>query len=175
MTSSPAPHHPNPPAAGASGAGCPPSDAEAVADLLGRPPFTDFRVAVRCPFGRPAILENDPVDLHGRPFPTRYWLACRGLNAAVSTLEAAGGVRAAEDDPALAPAIVAAHRAHARVHAGHHVGGVADERRVKCLHAQLAFALATGGNPVGDWITQRLGSIWPAACCVPDRAAEVTA
>ncbi len=50
----------------------------------------------------------------------------------------------------------AAHAAHQAIHAGYRVGGVGDPDRVKCLHAHLAFALATGGNPVGDWILDRL-------------------
>lgn len=168
MTNSRAPRPPRPLPAADSGAGSPRSDAEAVAALLGRPPFTDWRITTRCPFGRPAILENDPIDLEGRPFPTRYWLTCRSLNAAVSRLEADGGVRALESDPELATAITEAHRAHAQLHGGHNVGGVADDHRVKCLHAQLAFALASGGNPVGDWITARLTSLWPERCCIPD-------
>lgn len=141
-----------------------------MARLLGRPPFTRFRVAVRCPYGGPAVLENDPVDLEGRPFPTRFWLACRALGAAVSRLEAAGGVRALESDEEMSGAVTAAHAAHAHLHAGHRIGGVGDDARVKCLHAQLAFALATGGNPVGDWIAARTDLGWPETCCVTDAA-----
>lgn len=122
-------------------------------------------MAARCPHGRPAVLANDPVDLEGRPFPTRYWLACRALGAAVSRLEAAGGVRALEHDEAMSPAIAAAHAAHASIHGGHRVGGVGDDHRVKCLHAQLAFAIASGGSPVGDWIERRLDFAWPDRCC----------
>lgn len=133
--------------------------------LLGRVPFTRFSVAVRCPFGGPAVLENGPRDLAGRPFPTRYWLACRALVADVSTLEAAGGVRALENDEQMQQAIGDAHAAHAALHDGYRVGGVGDASRVKCLHAQLAFALATGGNPVGDWIVERASAAWPEVCC----------
>jgi len=134
--------------------------------LLGRPPFTRFRVAVRCPFGGPAVLENDPVDLEGRPFPTRFWLACRALGSAVSRLEAAGGVRALEADDEMAGALVAAHSDHGRMHVGFRVGGVGDDHRVKCLHAQLAFAMAAGGNPIGEWIAARTDLSWPSSCCV---------
>ena len=141
--------------------------------LLGRPPFTRFTVAVRCPFGRPAVLQNGPRDLEGRPFPTRYWLACRALGADVSRLEAAGGVRALEADVDMRDAVRDAHEAHARVHDGHRVGGVGDEGRVKCLHAQLAFALATGGNPVGDWIVGHAAASWPQACCADTDAGAV--
>ena len=45
------------------------------------------------------------------------------------------------------------------------VAGAGDPDHVKCLHAQLAFALSEGGNPVGDWIMERSDASWPAACC----------
>lgn len=64
--------------------------------------------------------------------------------------------------------IRAAHAAHAALHQGHHIGGVADPSRVKCLHAQLAFALATGGNAVGEWILSRIETPWPVRCCATD-------
>lgn len=142
--------------------------------LLGRVPFTRFTVAVRCPFGRPAVLENGPRDVEGRPFPTRYWLACRALGGDVSRLEATGGVRALEADEGMRDAVRDAHEAHAQVHDGHRVGGVGEEGRVKCLHAQLAFALAIGGNPVGDWIVDRGAMCWPRVCCA-DTGAEAVA
>ena len=133
--------------------------------LLGREPFTDYRIAVRCPHGGPAVLENDERDLQGRPFPTRHWLACRALHAAVSRLEAEGGVRALEDDAQMQQPLQQAHAEHGRRHSGYRVGGVADPHRVKCLHAQLAFSLACGGNAIGDWIAARCDLAWPTVCC----------
>lgn len=148
-----------------------PSDRSSAVALLGREPLTDFAVAVRCPHGGPAVLRNEPVDLRGRPFPTRFWLACRALSEAVSRLEAAGGVRALEADEAMRPALLAAQRRHAGLHAGHLIAGAGDPGHVKCLHAHLAFALAEGGGPVGDWILERAGAGWPERCCVEAVAA----
>jgi hypothetical protein len=142
------------------------SDAEAVRALLGRESLTDHRVAVRCPHGRPAVLENLPRDRRGRPFPTRNWLACRALASSVSRLEAAGGVRMLEDDPAMAEPLARAQRRHAELHDGHLTAGSSDPARVKCLHAHLAFALAEGGGPVAEWILERSGAAWPDVCCV---------
>ncbi len=142
------------------------SDARAVAALIGREPFTDFRVVVRCPHGGPAVVRNTPRDLRGRPFPTRDWLTCRALGEAVSRLEAAGGVRELEADPAMAPHLAAAHARHAELHGGYRVAGSGDPAHVKCLHAHLAFALGEGGSPVGDWIAARADISWPARCCV---------
>lgn len=144
----------------------PGADGDAVEALLGRPSFTDHRVAVRCPHGGPAVLENAPRDLRGRPFPTRYWLACRALGDAVSRLESAGAIREVLDDPDMAPHIRDANERHARLHGGRYVSGVADPGRVKCLHAHVAFGLATGGGPVLDWIAARADLGWPARCCL---------
>jgi hypothetical protein len=151
----------------ARSAGSPPSsDREAVAALIGRPPMAGFEVAVRCPFGAPAVVRNRPRDDRGRPFPTRDWLTCRALAEAVSRLEAAGGVRAMESDEALREHLQAAHRRHAALHDGHRVAGAGDPRHVKCLHAHLAFAMDEGGSPVGDWIRERAQLDWPEVCCV---------
>jgi hypothetical protein len=147
------------------------ADAEAVRALIGRPPLAGFSVAVRCPHGGPAVITNAPVDDAGNPFPTRDWLCCRALVDAVSRLEASGGVRELESDPEMTGALADAHARHRRLHAGHNVGGVSDWTRVKCLHAHLAFALAEGGSPVGDWIWRRAHARWPERCCL-ETAAE---
>lgn len=153
-------------AAVASSAGSPTSsDRALVRARLGREPFTDYSVSVRCIHGRPAVLRNAPRDLRGRPFPTREWLIDPTLDAAVSRLEADGGVRMLEEDGDMAEHLAAAHRRHAALHAGYRVGGSGDPRYVKCLHAHLAFALAEGGTPVGDWILERAGVTWPGDCC----------
>jgi hypothetical protein len=139
--------------------------------LLGRPSLTRHRVAVRCPHGGPAVLENDPVDLRGRPFPTRFWLACRALGEAVSRLEAAGGVKRLEADPGLRAALLEVNAHHTRLH-GRNVGGVRDPATAKCLHAHLAFGLASGGNSVSDWIMRESGAAWPERCCVPEEPVD---
>lgn len=128
-------------------------------------------MAVRCPHGGPAVLENDPVDLRGRPFPTRYWLACRALHEAVSRLESTGAIKELDDDPEMASHLRAAHAQHAALHAGKNIAGAGDDGRAKCLHAQLAFGLAQGGGPLVDWIAARADIAWPATCCA-DRETE---
>ena len=83
----------------------PAEDRALVERQLGRPPRAFRRVAVRCPFGAPAITEQAPYDEDGKPFPTTYYLTCPQLVAAVARLEAAGGVErwsaALDDDPEL--------------------------------------------------------------------------
>ena len=84
------------------------SDRAIVATQLGREPRAFGRVAVRCPFGRPAVTEQSPYDPDGEPFPTTYYMTCRHLVAAVSRLEAAGGVERWTEAVAVEPALAAA-------------------------------------------------------------------
>src|SRR3954454_3441312 len=79
-------------------------DSALVALQIGREPRAFRRVAVRCPFGRPAVTEQSPYDPTGEPFPTTYYVTCRHLVQQISRLEAGGGVerwtRAAKEDAA---------------------------------------------------------------------------
>jgi hypothetical protein len=138
--------------------------------LLGRTPAGKFTVVARRPDGEPTVIENEPVLRDGTPMPTRFWLVDPDLRAQVGRLEAGGGVRQAEaevDDARLA----AAHRRYAeqrdaQIPAGwdgpRPSGGVGGTRHgVKCLHAHLAWWLAGGDDPVGDWVAMRLGLVRP--------------
>ena len=58
-----------------------------------RPPAADVPSRRRpLSLGAPAVTEQDPYGADGEPFPTTYYLTCPHLVAAVSRLEAAGGV-----------------------------------------------------------------------------------
>lgn len=143
------------------------TDRADVAARLGRPPQGAFEVVVRDEQGRPVVIRNAPLLDDGTPMPTRYWLVDAGLLAAVSRLEAAGGVRqaGAEVD---ALELAEAHARYARErdaalpadHTGPRPhGGVAGTRTgVKCLHAHYAWFLAGGDDPVGRWVAHRLGA-----------------
>ncbi len=67
-------------------------DRAVVSWQLGRPARAFRRVAVRCPYGFPAVTEQAPFGTDGEPFPTTYYLTCPWLVAAIARLEAAGGV-----------------------------------------------------------------------------------
>lgn len=161
-----------------------PADREIVARQLGRTPRAFRRVAVRCPFGLPAVTEQQPYDPDGEPFPTTYYLTCRHLVAAVSRLEAAGGVERwtgeAERDPELHASLERAdeeqrivRRQLARGRVGKDggssldlgVGGARSRGSLKCLHAHAAFALARPGYLLGERILAELGPLWPERCC----------
>jgi hypothetical protein len=149
------------------------NDRELVARQLGREPRAFKGVAVRCPFGRPAVTEQLAYDDDGRPFPTQFYVTCRSLVAAISRLEAAGGVerftRRTREEPALGESLAradAAQRAlRPELDAG--IGGATRDGSLKCLHAHAAFALAQPGYELGDLILAELPSVWPASCCTP--------
>ena len=149
------------------------TDRELVALQLGREPRAFKCVAVRCPFGRPAVTEQFAFDEAGSPFPTQFYVTCRSLVAAVSRLEAAGGVerftQAVRDDPALAGSLARADAEQREIRpeldAG--IGGSTRGGSLKCLHAHAAFALARPGYELGDRILGELPSLWPSTCCTP--------
>ena len=147
-------------------------DRAIVEQQLGRPPRAFRRVAVRCPFGRPAVTEQAPYDNRGDPFPTTFWLTCPHLVAAVSRLEAAGGVewwtRAAAGDSELRASLAQAEREQRRLRPELRVGigGGSRGGSLKCLHAHAAYALARSGYELGDRILAELPSLWPGdRCC----------
>lgn len=148
------------------------SDRAIVERQLGRAPRAFRRVVVRCPFGRPAVTEQDARDDSGEPFPTTFWLTCPHLVAAVSRLEAAGGVerwtRAAATDPELGESLEGAHsRQRAlRPELDLGIGGAQPGAgSLKCLHAHVAFALAQPGYELGERIVAELEPLWPPVCC----------
>jgi hypothetical protein len=141
------------------------SDGEEVERLLGRRPQGAFEVVVRDANGAPVVIRNAPLLDDGTPMPTLYWLVGDREREAVSRVEAAGGVRAAEaeippDDIAAAHARYAAERDALLPpdHAGPKPsGGVGGTRLgVKCLHAHYAWFLAGGDDPVGRWVAEKI-------------------
>ncbi|HEU5278816.1 MAG TPA: DUF501 domain-containing protein [Gaiellaceae bacterium] len=147
------------------------SDRAVVERQLGRPPRAFRRVVVRCPSGHPTVTEQHAHDESGEPFPTTFWLTCPDLVAAVSRLEAAGGVerwtRAAAEDPQLAASLARAHEEQRalRPELDLGVGGARiGAGSLKCLHAHVAFALARPGYLLGERILAELDPPWPAVC-----------
>lgn len=158
------------------------ADRSAVAAQLGRQARADFLIAARGACGLPVVIETPPRLPDGTPFPTQWYLTCRTLTAAVSTMEANGAmaqfeVRLAEDD-GFARSYRRAHEEYLRTRQpagegadsvpeldGVSVGGM--PTRVKCLHALLAQSLAAGSgvNPVGDAVLGRLrdSGVWPCS------------
>ena len=146
-------------------------DRQIVERQLGRPPRAFRRVAVRCPFGLPAVTEQAPFDAAGTPFPTQFWLTCPHLGTALARVEAAGGVErwsaTAAADPELRRSLdrANAEQRALRPELPGGIGGATRTGSLKCLHAHAAFALARPGYVLGDRILADAAPLWPGARC----------
>jgi len=166
-------------------------DRAVVGAQIGRPPRAFRCVAVRCPFGSPAVSEQNPYDADGKPFPTGYYLTCPHLVASVSRLEAAGGVErwseAIRSDPSLGDDLARANAEQQRLRrllaegiSGPDggaslelgIGGVSSGGSLKCLHAHVAFALVHPWYELGQRLLAELEPLWPDRCCSEDRTAR---
>ena len=161
-------------------------DLRCVARQLGRAPYPVSLVAARCPWGLPAVVECLPATPTGAPFPTLFYCTCPTLVAAVAALESAGGVDAwsrrlsvsPDLTASLASAVMASRQRRVELVEAHGltlidagaslasgVGGVADPRRVKCLHAHVGLALAWPDYRLGAAILAEVDELW----CVDER------
>jgi hypothetical protein len=161
---------------------------------IGREPKGLLDVEVRCPAGHPLVLKVYPLVRKGAkaiPFPTTFWLSCPRVAAKVARLEADGWIPRLEtelhEDDARRSAIAAAHRCYAEERwalltpedrawieaqgwvdslrdAG--IGGIRDERHLKCLHLHHAHQLARS-NPIGAY----LASHFDLSPCEPEERA----
>jgi uncharacterized protein len=163
-------------------------DLSVVAAQLGRKPRAFRRVASRCPWGAPAVTEQDPYAPDRTPFPTTYYLTCPHLVAAVSRLEASGGVErwseTVASDAGLGRDLDRATAEQARIRlrladgrigsdSGESltwgIGGSRNPRQLKCLHAHVAFGLAVPGYVLGSRILADVDEPWPSSCCSAGR------
>jgi uncharacterized protein len=140
-------------------------DYDAVARQLGRRPRR-FRVAARCPFGVPSVIENE----RRREMPTTFWVTCPSLVAAISRVESTGGVREARESVG-ASVVEEIHNEHRSLY-GPRVAGVRDAARgsVKCLHAFMALHISGAiPNLVAEWTLRRLEHPYPEGhCCTAE-------
>jgi hypothetical protein len=159
-------------------------DRSIIAAQIGREPRAFSHVVVRCPFGFPAVSEQKPYDDDGEPFPTGFYLTCPELVAKVARLEAAGGVgrwsEQVRKSRGLRWSLWRATRQQRRLRKeqarsaggmldngaslGLGIGGSGNSRKLKCLHAHVAFALANPGYELGESIARELEPLWPESC-----------
>lgn len=138
------------------------------------------RVASRCHFGCPQVVETDAILEDGRPFPTLYWLTCPVKVKAVARLEDDGWARkhllALAHDASFRELFLSAQRdyierrkqeatdpTHPIFATG--IGGVRRLTSIKCLHAHYAHYLVTGLNPLGEQVAEELAGLVCAARC----------
>ncbi|MGB2983603.1 MAG: DUF501 domain-containing protein [Candidatus Bipolaricaulia bacterium] len=156
------------------------SDAGTIARQIGRQPRGLSGVAARCSHGHPQVIRVHPI-VDGEPFPTLYWLTCPYLGRGIDRLEADGLIGRMEDrlaaDGGLSARFAKASEDYVRERLAlltdeermylerrgmlatlseRGIGGIAERRRIKCLHLHVAHAMARE-NPVGSDILDRIG------------------
>lgn len=162
-------------------------DRAVVERQLGRPPRAFGSVVVRCPFGLPAVTEQEPYDAKGEPFPTTYYVTCPHLISAIARLEAAGGVerwsdvvqadeelrnsleRATSEQRGIRSELAGDTRGSdcgASLDLG--IGGSRSPGHLKCLHAHVAYALARPGYELGQRMFDEVVDPWPGERCCTD-------
>jgi hypothetical protein len=164
------------------------SDRNVIAAQIGRRPRGLVGVSVRCSHGYPQVIRVRPL-VDGKPFPTLFWLTCPHLIRETDYLEADGWIgrleRRMAEDGELREGMARAHERYiekrfASLSDGERrsiescgqassllekgIGGIADRRRLKCLHLHVAHALADK-NPIGAIV---LGML-PAPECRPEQ------
>ena len=154
-------------------------DIERVEQQLGRKPEGFQQVVKRNRDGWPAIIRVASL-VGSTPFPTLFWISDPCLNRLIHQLES-GGLTATiqqqlDESESLGQRLEEDHRAHIRLRDSfltsdireklsqmdrwhvlneRGIGGVANFRRVRCLHAFMA-AHAVVPNVVGELLTRLL-------------------
>ena len=157
-----------------------PADLEVLREQLDRVPRGVVGIAARCVCGRPRVVKTAPRLEDGTPFPTTFYLTCPPIVKGCSVLEAEHIMESFNElltnDEDIAAAYTRAHRDYIARRdelgeveeiAGVSAGGM--PTRVKCLHALVGHALATGPgvNPIGDLALEMLAErgLWSRDRC----------
>ena len=157
-----------------------PADLEVLREQLDRVPRGVVGIAARCVCGRPLVVKTAPRLEDGTPFPTIFYLTCPPIVKGCSVLEAEHIMESFNElltnDEDIAAAYTRAHRDYIARRdelgeveeiAGVSAGGM--PTRVKCLHALIGHALATGPgvNPIGDLALEMLAErgLWSRERC----------
>jgi len=176
------------------------ADERVIERQIGRPPRGVVGIPRRCSYGFPQVVTVYPL-IDETPFPTIYWLTCPYLSLAIDRLEAGGWISRLEDrmvgDEGLRAAMDAAHGRYVAERISmlsvadrstverlgfmqsltrRGIGGIADRKRLKCLHLHVAHELADA-NPIGRLVLGLLErhDCRPeeVICSAPERAEQI--
>ncbi|WP_432471562.1 DUF501 domain-containing protein [Amphritea sp. HPY] len=140
---------------------------------LGRKPRGIVDIAWQTDAGVPAVLQMRSL-VEDQPFPTLYWLCSKDLYQAIAEIETAGEVKLIEQqieqDEELREAHLADQQRYVQLRwdkmaqqdrlridelgftelfNSYGIGGIRHWDKVRCLHMQYAYHLATGGAEKG--------------------------
>lgn len=160
-----------------------PDDLAWITAQLGRTDATIRAIAARRSDLEPSVIVNAPLLRKPRgviPFPTLYWLVCPDLIKAVSRLEMNGWITRLEEqiatDPALTEAVGQDHQRYTATRMSlladddrrtaeqqsvlnqlqtTGIAGIANPKRLKCLHAHVAHELADQ-NAIGRLVMREM-------------------
>lgn len=151
-----------------------------------REPRNLYGVARRCKKQCPKVIINHPLSRKKTPadiFPTVFWLTCPKAVQRIGRIEDQGNIQRIQhhitNNFMLARNMRDAHQEYIfirrslvesstlnRVRISEKkvlknlerlgIGGVADIKGIKCLHAHYAHYLATGNNPVGQLVADMI-------------------
>lgn len=154
-------------------------DLRIVSYQIGKIPKNMKRVAYRCSYGFPVVVESYPI-LDGKPFPTIYWLTCPHLRYQISKLESNGEISRFEKLLSNTPQMYAEHiAAHLKsrkkaidlaiaINAPTSVaerlsvcgmGGITNFQHVKCLHMHVAYHIGGIENPIGKMVLSEIKGV----------------
>jgi hypothetical protein len=131
-------------------------------------PTNYYRCASRCKYGFPQVIESFPLK-SGEPFPTSYYIVCPHLKYHLSKLEESGVITSLDETKnTKAYHQVDAYYSKERKDRLNHsllnyqeiekrfsnalelgIGGIKDQKGIKCLHLHVATYLAKLQDPVG--------------------------
>ena len=146
---------------------------------LGRKPRGLVDIAWQNDRGIPAVLQMHSL-VDDQPFPTLYWLSSKDLYQAIAEIETSGEVKRIEQQLQEDEVLLQAHLTdqqryvdlrwqkmtaedRQRIEAlgftdlfnSYGIGGIRHWDKVRCLHMQYAYHLATGGTAVGHLLDER--------------------
>lgn len=147
-------------------------------------PTNYYRCASRCKYGFTQVIESFPLK-NGEPFPTSYYLVCPHLKYHLSILEESGVITSLDEmKNTKAYQQVDAYYAKERKERLKHslfnyekiekrfsdalelgIGGIKDQKGIKCLHLHVATYLAKLNDPVGLKTTELLSDKGIAIHC----------
>lgn len=137
-----------------------------------------------CIYGWPAVIRNDPLDIHGKPHPNLYYLTCPWLRRKLARLEDSGFIDELQQKIAASTVLYEDLRLRQAEHSEEYrlamksggfgapqrvmlIAGARDPGLIKCLHSHLAYFLVNQEYLAGREISAAVSEIWcPDERCV---------
>ena len=147
------------------------SEKQVVEVQLNRNLRSDIKVAAKCHFDLPVVVDVPKNLDDGTPFPTMFWLTCPMYIKKVSTLESHGMVKELDNqlnnnnmlNKLWSKRQISYEKERNKKYKNKKnsispsggVGGTLNS--IKCLHSHLADELVTGKNIIGQIVLENVG------------------